>query len=133
MGTINSFEDLKMWQMAREITKDIHLSISQNQSFQKNFSLTDQIRRSSGSIMDNIAEGFGRDGNKEFLHFLSIAKGSTNELRSQLIRAFDHDYIDKETYLSIDEKALFVTKMIIKMMLYLKKTSLKGSKFNRPD
>jgi four helix bundle protein len=131
MGTINSFEDLKMWQLAREITKDIHLSISQNQSFQKNYPLVDQIRRSSGSIMDNIAEGFGRDGNKEFIHFLSIAKGSANEFRSQLIRAFDHNYIEQETYASLNHKVLTITKMIISMMNYLKKTEYLGSKFNR--
>lgn len=130
MAKINCFEELKMWQLAREINKDIHLLIKSNKDFARNFSLVDQMRRSAGSIMDNIAEGFDRGGNKEFIHFLSIAKASTSEFKSQLYRALDHEYLDLDQFNQMNEKAKIVTIMIIKMMSYLKNSSLKGNKFN---
>lgn len=85
---INSFEDIIAWQKARELDKVI-FNLIQNSTIKSDFALKDQMLRSSGSIMDNIAEGFDRDGNKEFIHFLTISKGSCSELRSQLYRAMD--------------------------------------------
>lgn len=78
---INRFEDLEIWQEAREFCKFI-FDITSSGPFNKDFRFRDQIRASSGSIMDNIAEGYERDGNKEFIQFLSIAKGSCGEARS---------------------------------------------------
>lgn len=92
MATIKRFEDLEIWQDARKLSKEIIL-ISKNTDLKIDFRLKAQIKDSSGSIMDNIAEGFERNGNTEFRQFLSIAKGSAGETRSQLYRVFDNDYI----------------------------------------
>ncbi|GAA4743893.1 four helix bundle protein [Flavisolibacter ginsenosidimutans] len=94
MATITKFEELEIWQMAREQAKDIFW-LTQNGSFTKDFELKDQINRSAGSVMDNIAEGFDRHTAKDFSHFLAISKGSNAELRSQLYRAFDRQHIDE--------------------------------------
>ena len=83
MSTIQKFEDLEAWKIAREVTRDIY-KLSSKGEFIKDFGLRDQIRRSAVSIMSNIAEGFERDGDKEFVQFLSIAKGSAGEGRSHI-------------------------------------------------
>ena len=83
-----SFEDLPVWQRARELVKYIY-TLTRKEAFSRDFSLVDQIRRSSASVMNNIAEGFERDGNKEFIQFLYITKGSSGEIKSQLYRALD--------------------------------------------
>ncbi len=83
MAAIKKFEDLEAWKIARELTKQIY-RVSGNASFAKDFGLKNQICRASVSIMSNVAEGFERDGDKEFVNFLSIAKGSAGEVRSQL-------------------------------------------------
>ena len=92
---IERFEDLEVWQEARELCKKIKEVTSKNE-FARDFKFRDQICDSSGSIMDCIAEGFERGGNKEFTQFLSIAKGSCGETRSQSYRAFDYEYITQE-------------------------------------
>ncbi len=92
MATVKKFEDLEIWQEARKLSKDI-IRIAKETDLKNHFRLRDQIKASSGSVMDNIAEGFERDGNLEFRQFLSIAKGSAGESRSQLYRFFDNNYI----------------------------------------
>src|SRR4030065_2762694 len=86
------FEELQIWEKARELVKAIY-KLSMTDKFKKDYSLVDQIRRSSVSIMSNIAEGFERGSNTEFIQFLYIAKGSAGEVRTQLYIAYDLKYI----------------------------------------
>ena len=128
MATVKKFEELKIWQKAREISKEV-FKISCRSEFKNDYALRNQIRRSSGSVMDNIAEGFERDGKKEFVQFLFIAKGSAGEVRSQLYRCFDQDYITK---IEFDELHISVTQecnMIAGLINYLKKSDLSGNKY----
>ena len=92
MTKIRRFEDLEVWREARRLTKEIYQTSSVGE-FARDFQLRDQMRRSGISVMSNIAEGFERDGNREFLHFLAMAKGSCGELRSQLLVALDPGYL----------------------------------------
>ncbi|MGH2643396.1 MAG: four helix bundle protein [Chitinophagaceae bacterium] len=128
MAAIKRFEDIEAWQEARTIAKDIY-QLTEKDSFRRNFSLMDQIRRSSGSIMDNIAEGYERDGNKEFIQYLSIAKGSSGETRSQLYRALDYGYITKGEFEICFNKLVHISTLIQHFINYLKKSSFKGTKF----
>jgi four helix bundle protein len=95
MASIEKFEDIEAWQKARELTREIYRVTNQG-AFAKDFGLRDQIRRASVSIMSNIAEGFGRGGNREFIQFLSMAKGSVSEVQAQLYVAVDVGYITKD-------------------------------------
>jgi len=128
VATIKRFEDLEIWQMARELCKEI-FELTLRDNFSKDFSLKDQIRASSGSIMDNIAEGFERGGNKEFKQFLSIAKGSCGETRSQLYRSFDRNYITEQELAEYLDKTYQLGKKIHNMMDYLSRTGYRGQKF----
>jgi four helix bundle protein len=128
MATVERFEDLKVWQAAREFCKRIHQFTLQKE-FSKDFKLVSQIKSSSGSIMDNIAEGYERDGNKEFGQFLSFSKGSYGESRSQLYRALDNGYISKGEFDQAYTQALEISKMLSGFMSYLKESELKGKKF----
>jgi four helix bundle protein len=95
MATITKFEELEIWQLAREQAKEIY-KLTKDGSFAKDFDLKNQINAAAGSAMDNIAEGFERFTNKEFAQFLVISKGSNGEVRSQLYRAFDRNHITEE-------------------------------------
>jgi four helix bundle protein len=128
MATIKQFEDIECWQLARVLFVDIHkITISGN--FQKDFALKDQIRRSSGSIMDNIAEGFGRDGTKEFIQFLSYSKGSAAEVQSQLYRALDCNYINAETFNTLYNRTNNIIGKLTNLIKYLCSSTIKGNKY----
>jgi four helix bundle protein len=131
MPTINKFEELEIWKNARELCKDIQDLINKNERFLKDYALRDQISRSTGSIMDNIAEGFGRGGNKEFHNFLSYSMGSCLEAKSQIYRAFDFHYIDQIDKDRMIESIDTLSFKIIAFMRYLRKTDIKGSKYNK--
>jgi four helix bundle protein len=125
---IERFEDLDIWKEARLLNRKI-FELTRNGPFVKDFKLKAQILSSSGSIMDNIAEGFERAGNKEFIQFLSIAKGSCGECRSQIHRALDYRYIDDESFLQLNNMSIAVSRKISNLITYLKNSELKGYKF----
>jgi four helix bundle protein len=132
MSTIKTFEDIEAWQLARELSREIY-EITLTGTFYKDYGLKDQINKSFGSIMDNIAEGFDRDGNKEFINFLSIAKASSSEVRSQLYRAFDRNHISADQLNHLKDKSVIISKKISGLMNYLGDSDMKGSKFHEPD
>jgi four helix bundle protein len=128
MAKIERFEDIESWKIAREITRLIYEESSTG-NFSKDFALVNQIRRASISILSNIAEGFERGGNKEFLNFLAIAKGSCGEVRAQLYVALDQNYIDEKRFKEISSKLSETSRMISGLMKYLRQSDLRGSKF----
>ena len=129
MAKINSFEDIQAWQKARELTKEIY-KVSNSGAFSKDYGLRDQIRRASVSIVSNIAEGFERNGSKEFRQFLSISKGSAGEVRAQLYVAFDLEYITKAEFEKLNLLVFDTSRMISGFINYLRDSELKGAKFN---
>jgi four helix bundle protein len=128
MSSFKSFEDIEAWQKARVLVREVY-GITNDGKFAKDFGLKDQIRRASVSIMSNIAEGLERGGNKEFLQFLFIAKGSAGEVRSQLFVALDQHYVSNEDYQRLMLLANEVSRMIAGLIKYLQSTMLKGTKF----
>ena len=128
MATINRFEDLEIWQEARRLAKEIYI-LSEETKLKTDFKLKEQIKGSSGSVMDNIAEGFERDGNLEFRQFLSIAKGSSGESRSQIYRLYDYGIIDEEKFNELKNDYLTLSSKIKNFITYLNKQDFKGNKF----
>lgn len=119
---------MECWQIARELDKEL-FPVTKKGPLSRDFKMRDQMLASCGSITDNIAEGFDRDGNKEFSQFLSIAKGSAGELKSQRYRAFDRDYISAEEHNRLRGKAELVSGKILGLMNYLAECEMKGTKF----
>src|SRR3954463_320568 len=119
MATIKKFEDIEAWQRARVLCQKI-TQLSIETSLSKDYKLKDQINGSSGSVMDNIAEGFGRGGNAEFIQFLEIANGSVNEVQSQLYRILDRNYADQNVFNEIYLIAEEIKGKILKFIGYLK-------------
>lgn len=132
MATIQSFEDLKVWQKSRILCKEVFDLIT-NGSFAKDFALIDQINRSAGSVMDNIAEGFGRMGNNEFTNFLTYSYASACECKSQLYRALDRKYISNEKTEELVNLIEEIKKMINSLITYLGKSDFRGQKFKARD
>ncbi len=131
MAKVQKFEDLTIYQMARELCKEVY-AITKEGEFHKDSRFVQQIHASAGSVMDNIAEGFERDGNKEFINFLYIAKGSCGEVRSQNIRASDMGFIDKDTATRIYNACLNLSKAISRLISTLKESSMGGRKTVKP-
>ena len=132
MATFEKFEDIDAWRRSRELFREIHSIIIMKES-KKDQSLVWQIMKSTGSIMDNIAEGFERGGNKEFIQFLAIAKGSAAELKSQLYRALDQKMITEPDFAILYQKTGDISKMIYGLINYLKSSEHKGYKFKKND
>jgi four helix bundle protein len=129
MATVKRFEDLEIWQLAREQANELW-KVYTDGTFSKDYELRNQISRSSGSVMDNIAEGFERSGNKEFTNFLLIAKASNGEVRSQLYRAFDRGHLSKEIFDTQIIKTEGISKRITSFIKYLKESELKGFRYS---
>ncbi len=132
MATIEKFEDIISWKEARDLNKTIGNLIDTGR-FKNSYRLINQIEGSAGSIMDNIAEGFERGGNKEFIQFLYIAKASCGELRSQLYRALDRKYINKEQFQELYLLAVRISVMLQKFINYLLQSQVKGLRKKNPE
>ena len=129
MATIKRFEDLEVWQLSRNLNKEL-FEILKSKPQNTNGYLVNNVYKTAGSIMDNIAEGFERDGNKEFKQFLSISKGSSGEFKSQLYRAFDFNIITEKEFKTLFNKTHSVAKQLNSLMNYLKKSNYSGRKFS---
>lgn len=127
---VKNFEDLNVWKQARQLTQEVY-RLTKTEKFLKDFGLRDQIRRAAISVMSNIAEGFERGGNQEFVQFLYVAKASCGEVRSQLYVALDQGYAtanDSEKLLQLFRR---LSGMISNLITYLRESDMKGEKFIR--
>ncbi len=129
MATANRFEDLEAWKKARELNRRVY-RLTREGPITRDFGLCDQMRRASVSVMCNIAEGFERGGRKEFLQFLSVAKGSVGELRAQLVAALDAPYIEQATFDDLVSLAIEVSRIIAGLMRYLQTCDVPGPKYH---
>ena len=130
MATIKRFEDLDVWQQARDLNIKI-MPLLKKLNEERNYDLKSQLDRSAGSVMDNISEGFERDGNREFIQFLAISKGSLGEVRSQLYRSLDRSLLEKEAHDLLQEDCLLLAGKLGKFISYLNNTEYKGTKFKK--
>ena len=128
MASVKDFEELAIFQKARELSQRIY-PVTNKDGFKSDFRFVQQIRAAAGSIMDNIAEGFERTGNKEFLNFLYIAKGSCGEVRSQLIRANDVGYLTSEEFDELYSECRKLSAGIMNFIKEIKASDLTGAKF----
>lgn len=129
MSHYKTFEEMEIYVLARKLSNDVWYLIVHT-PLGNDFKLRDQINASSGSVMDNIAEGFGRGGNREFINFLSYSRGSCLETRSQIIRAYDRRHISSDAYQELHDATLNLENQISRFISYLKKSTRKGSKFD---
>ena len=129
MSTIKQFEELQMWQKARELTKEIYKIFKDLKL--KDYGLQDQIQRASVSIMSNIAEGFERGTKLEFLNYLYIAKGSAGEVRAQLYVALDAGYLNIETFERLNSMVLSCSRLISSFIESLKVSEFQGLQYKR--
>jgi four helix bundle protein len=125
-----NFEGLECWQLALKLDKEV-FELIQNTKIRQFFSLRDQMLRSSGSIADNIAEGFERGGNKEFIQLLFIAKASCGELRSQFHRTKERNLIDELTFTTYFNKCRTVSVKLSNLISHLKNSEFSGNKYKR--
>ena len=128
MASIQKFEEIEAWQKARELTRQVY-QLTAKEKFARDFTLKDQIKRAAISITSNIAEGFERGGNREFIQFLSIAKGSASELKSQLYVALDAGYVEQNEFDSLYQQAHTIVLLLGGFIKYLQQSELRGRKF----
>lgn len=132
MATVYRFEDLEIWQLARKTYRQIS-AVAERIRKNHDYRFADQMKAASGSIMDNIAEGFERNSRLEFLNSLSISKGESGELKSQIYRCLDDKYIDEMEFNELYKEIDVLIKKIAKFMIYLNKSKTKGLKFKDRD
>jgi four helix bundle protein len=124
---LTRFEDLDCWQEARNLVNSVY-RVCRVIELKKDFSLSDQVKRAATSIMANIAEGFSRKGNREFIQFLFISKSSAAELQSHLYVALDQGYIDQAQFDEIYEQANKTAMIISGLIKYLRTKQTKPTK-----
>ena len=129
-GKAMQFEDLRVWKITRELAKSIY-GVTRASVMSRDYALKDQMRRSAISSMSNIAEGYERDGNRELRQFLSIAKGSIGELRSQLYIALDAGYLVKSEADSLLERSRTISRMLSSLIESITRSGYKGRKLLR--
>jgi four helix bundle protein len=128
LARAEQFGDLEVWQKARGLVREVYRLTSDGR-FSADGTLRNQIRQAALSVMANIAEGFERGGNREFLQFLAVAKGSCGETRSHLVAAQDLKYVSEDAFTEVRERALEVSRMISGLMGHLRRSALRGSKY----
>ena len=128
MATITRFEDIEAWQLGRELKRAVYAA-SKALEFSRDYALKDQIRRAAISVTANIAEGFGRSGNREFIQFLSNSKGSCAEIQDHLYTALDEAYMNESEFQKLYEQASVVGRKIGAFMNYLQGSEIRGPKF----
>ena len=132
MAKIERFEDLDCWKSGRQL-RQIAYRLSRVRPFSSDYALVGQIRRAAQSVTANIAEGFEREGNREFTQFLSQAKGSVGEVKDELYTALDEGYVTRADFDRAYEVAEHTTRLIGGLMGYLRRAENTGSKFKRPE
>lgn len=128
MSELERFEDLIGWQRARDLTREVY-RVSASGAFGKDYALRDQIRRATISVLSNVAEGFERGGDNEFVQFLAVAKGSAGEVRSQLYIALNQGYLSEGQFKELSQKAAEISRLLSGLIAYLQTSELKGSKY----
>jgi len=128
MSKVTKFEELEVWQEARELAKRI-FELTHDLAFPRDFGYISQINNAAGSIMDNIAEGFERGGRKEFIQFLSVSKGSAGEVRSQIYRGLDRNYFSKPIYQELSDAVERISKRLSAFISSLNNSIHSGVKF----
>ena len=126
MGTIKKFEDIEAWQKARDLAKVVY-DVTAAGKFSRDFGLRDQMRRAAVSILSNI--GFERGGDKEFIQFIAVARGSSAEVRAQLYVALDQGYVEQKTFDQLSDSTIQISRMLSGLMKYLRTSDYKGRKY----
>ncbi len=129
---VRYFEDLVVCQKARALANEVY-ALTRRAAFAKDLSLVDQVRRAAVSVMSNVAEGFERGSNTEFVQFLYIAKGSCGEVRAQLSLAFDQGYLPDVEHRKVSDHCRLVSGMLSGLIDYLKGARYRGDKFRQPE
>jgi four helix bundle protein len=129
LATVRTFEELRIWQEARQLVRDIY-GMTGTKPFENDYGLRNQIQRAAVSVMSNISEGFERGSNKEFIQYLFQSKSSCGEVRSQLYIALDLEYIAKDNFEVLLSQSLKLSKEIAAFIAYLKRSPIKGHKYN---
>ncbi|OLY91237.1 four helix bundle protein [Cnuella takakiae] len=129
MPTVEKFEELEIWQLARKVCQRIYL-LTFLEPIKSDYRFKDQIRGSCGSMMDNIAEGFGRGSQYEFINSLTIAKGEAEELKSQLYRGLDIKYFPPALFAELYDQVELTARKIGTLINYLNQSNIRGKKFS---
>ena len=130
MGSLKTFKEIKAWQLAIQLARAVY-QVSAREPFFRDFSLKNQIRDAVVSISSNIAEGFEREGRKEFIQFLTVAKGSTAEVQTQIRIAWEVKYITDDEFCNLDQICTEIIGLISGFLKYLRSVDIEGNKFKR--